>query len=43
MIRLILKEDIMSDYMQYVEKFAKDRGITPAEAEEHYIVKLVKR
>lgn len=33
----------MSDYMQYVEKFARDRCITPEEAEEHYIVKLVKR
>ena len=28
-----------SDYELYVEKFAKDKGITPEEATEHAIVK----
>lgn len=34
---------MQSDYENYVEKFARDRNISKEEAEEHYIVKLVKR
>ena len=32
-----------ANYKEYVEKYAKDRGITFEEAEEHQIVKEVKK
>lgn len=33
----------MSDYKEYVEKYAKSRGITPEEAEKHILVQNVKK
>lgn len=33
---------VMADYEEYVKKYARDRGITEAEAESHALVKEVK-
>lgn len=35
--------EVKSDYELYVERYAKDRGITPEEAKEHAIVKDVEK
>ena len=32
----------MSDYERYVERYARDNGITPEEAREHALVKSAK-
>ena len=32
----------MSRYEDYVERFAKDRGITKEQAEKHFLVRLAK-
>ena len=35
--------DVKSDYELYVEKYARDRGITPEQAKDHILVQCVKR
>lgn len=35
--------DENKDYLEYLEKYAKDRGITTEEAEKHAVVQNVKK